>query len=160
MCEFFSVGKTHPHAGVSKKRTKIPFLIGTGTNKTKKKRPFPQKKTKTIQKHHFRKLHVSTPPCTDGIITTPPFHILSPLYSTSATTLIPLPSPPLFRFHHYPPYTVPKSTSSTSASRHRRHRLTDVDDVDLEGVEQRGKRMCRYRTYTYAVTIIFPTAVP
>ena len=82
------------------------------------------------------------------------------LYSTSTTSLIPLPRLPLFRFRHHPPSTAPKSTSSTSASRHRRHRLTDVDDVDLEGVEQRGKRMCRYRTYTYAVTIISPTAVP
>lgn len=50
-----------------------------------------------------------------------------------------------FHSHYPPPSTAPKSTSSTSASRHRRHRLTDVDDVDLEGVEQRGKRMCRYR---------------
>ena len=82
------------------------------------------------------------------------------LYSTSSTSLIPLPPPPLFHFHHHPPSTAPKSMSSTSASRHRRHRLTDVDDVDLEGVEQGEKRMCRYRTYTYAVTIISPTAVP
>lgn len=102
-----------------------------GKNKPKKKRPFPQKKTKTTQKHHFRKLHVSTPP------------------------LIPLQSPPQFRFRHHPPSTTPESTSSTSASRHRRHRLTDVDDVDLEGVEQRGKRMCRYRTYINALSQLF-----
>ncbi len=38
-----------------------------GKNKHKKKRPFPPKKTKTTQKHHFRKLHVSTPPLPDGI---------------------------------------------------------------------------------------------
>jgi hypothetical protein len=75
MCEFFSVGKTHPHAGVSKKRTKIPFLIGTGTNKTKKKHPLPMKKHKTTSKTPFRKLHVSTPP-------------LLTLYSTSATALL------------------------------------------------------------------------
>ena len=61
MCEFFSVGKTHPHAGVSKKRTKIPFLIGTGTNKTKKKHPLPMKKHKTTSKTPFRKVGVSLP---------------------------------------------------------------------------------------------------
>ena len=82
------------------------------------------------------------------------------LYSASTTTLIPLPPPPLFRFHHHPPSTAPKSTSSTSASRHRRHRLTDVDDIDLEGVEQRGKRMCRYRNYIYVVARITMTTIP
>ena len=77
----------------------------------------------------------------------------TPLPSTPP--LIPLPPLPLFHFHHHPPSTAPKSTSSTSASRHRRHRLTDVDDVDLEGVEQRGKRMCRYRTYINALSQLF-----
>lgn len=77
------------------------------------------------------------------------YHSITIPSSTSSPIFISPPSQPLFRFHHYPPYTAPKSTSSTSASRHRRHRLTDVDDVDLEGVEQRGKRMCRYRNYTY-----------
>jgi len=131
MCEFFSVGKTHPHAGVSKKRTKIPFLIGTGTNKTKKKRPIPQKKTKTIPKHHFRKLHLSTPPCTDGIITTPPFHILSPLYSTSttslystsSTSLIPLPPLPSLHSPKIDVVDIGKSTSTTSVNRRRRRRF-------------------------------------
>ena len=81
-------------------------------------------------------------------------------YSASTTTFIPLPPLPLFRFRHHPPSTAPKSTSSTSASRHRRHRSTDIDDVDLEGVKQGEKRMCRYRTYTYAVAIITMTTIP
>ena len=98
----------------------------------------------------------------------PTIPFVIPLYYTSdiifipppPLPFIPLPRLPLFRFRHHPPSTAPKSMSSTSASRHRRHRLTDVDDVDLEGVEQRGKRMCRYRTYIYVAAIITPTAVP
>ncbi len=63
-------------------------------NKHKKKCPFPQKKAKNIPKHHFRKLHVSTTPIPNGMRTTSLFRILSPLYSTSSTSLIPLPPIP------------------------------------------------------------------
>ncbi len=38
-----------------------------GENKHKKKCPFPQKKAKTIPKHHFRKLHLSTPSLPGGM---------------------------------------------------------------------------------------------
>ncbi len=107
------------------------FLSGR-EKQTQEKTPLPSEKDKN---------HSKTP-----LSQTPPFN---------TPPLIPLQSPPQFRFRHHPPSTVPKSMSSTSASRHRRHRLTDVDDVDLEGVEQRGKRMCRYRTYINALSQLF-----
>ena len=84
----------HTTDGMPQNLHKDTAFYREGENKHKKKCPFPQKKAKTIPKHHFRKLHLSTSPLPDGIITTPLFHIPFPSLFAPTTSLIPFPPLP------------------------------------------------------------------